>query len=410
MSNELGQYKVWLYDRAKKKAKRLVKGEKKLNRIIDRSFPVLAWHPTGRALTWTSEKKGELYLTTYTLDDKVFTRKPVFMLEKVLSMAYSEDGQNMVFSGVREGRTDLYLYYTIGNRQEQLTDDQFDDLDPSFADNGNAILFSSDRTDDTLRANADVIWTHARKDIFRYDLRSRSNILARLTNTADADEREPMPYDSANYTYLSTAGNVNDRWLLHFDSAITAIDTTVHYRYFTTEALATHDDVGYEREVLVTEVEAGAAVAGHHFVGDEQDVVLAAGIGDHLPVLVAGGETRTRGTGEGLDDEAGDGGRVFLLDHLQHLLGVVPRHLRERQQQRLVALLASTVTGHSHRAGGHAVVAGVAAEHLPPAVAALGHLVGASQADGRVGALAAAAGEEHVVETLGQPVLHQFVA
>jgi hypothetical protein len=46
-----------------------------------------------------------------------------------------------------------------------LTDDQFDDLDPSFADNGTAILFSSDRPDDTLRANTDVTWWHARKDI-----------------------------------------------------------------------------------------------------------------------------------------------------------------------------------------------------------------------------------------------------
>ncbi len=251
VSNELGQYKVWLYDRTKKKAKRLAKGEKKLNRIVDKSFPVLAWHPTGRALTWTSEKKGELFLTTYTLDDKAFTRKPVFMLEKVLSMAYSDDGQNMVFSGVREGRTDLYLYYTIGNRQEQLTDDQFDDLDPSFADGGASILFSSDRPDDTLRANADVVWTHLRKDVFRYDLRSRSNVLARLTNTVDADEREPMAYDSANYTYLSTAGHVTDRWLLHFDSTITAIDTTVHYRYFTTEAQVTRQKRGIDEQDVI---------------------------------------------------------------------------------------------------------------------------------------------------------------
>ncbi len=251
VSNELGQYKLWLYDRTTKKAKRLAKGEKKLNRIVDKSFPVIAWHPTGRALTWTSEKKGELFLTTYTLDDRTFTRKPVFMLEKVLSMAYSEDGQNMVFSGVREGRTDLYLYYTIGNRQEQLTDDQFDDLDPSFADGGASILFSSDRPDDTLRANTDVVWSHLRKDIFRYDLRSRSNILARLTSTPDADEREPMTYDSANYTYLSTAGHVTDRWLLHFDSTITAIDTTVHYRYFTTEAQVTRQKRGIDEQDVV---------------------------------------------------------------------------------------------------------------------------------------------------------------
>ncbi|HNA31965.1 MAG TPA: hypothetical protein PL106_02490 [Flavobacteriales bacterium] len=155
-SNESGQYKVWLHDRTTGKTRRIAKGEKKLDRIIDRSWPVLAWHPTSRALTWTTEKKGELYLTTYTLDDRSRTRKPVFMLEKILSMAYGSDGQTMVFSGVLEGRTDLYLYHVIGNRQDKLTDDQYDDLDPVFTADGTGVLFSSDRPDDTLRANADV--------------------------------------------------------------------------------------------------------------------------------------------------------------------------------------------------------------------------------------------------------------
>ena len=42
------------------------------------------------------------------------------------------------------------------------------------------------------------------------------------------------------------------------------------------EALAADDDVGLEREVLVAEVQPGAAEAGHHLVGDEQDVVAPA--------------------------------------------------------------------------------------------------------------------------------------
>lgn len=136
VSNELGQYKVWLYDLGTGKVKKIAKGEKKIDRIIDTSYPVLAWHPSGQALSWTTERKGELLMHTYTTNDRKTTRKPIFLLEKILSMAYSPDGRNMVFSGVREGRTDLYLYHVIGNRQEQLTDDQFDDLDPAFVDGG----------------------------------------------------------------------------------------------------------------------------------------------------------------------------------------------------------------------------------------------------------------------------------
>lgn len=244
VSNELGQYKVWLYDLGTKKLRKIAKGEKKIDRIIDTSWPVLAWHPTGGALTWTTERKGSLLLHTYTLDDGKTTHKPVFMLEKVLSMAYSPDGRNMVFSGVREGRTDLYLYYVIGNRQEQLTDDQYDDLDPAFADGGRSIIFSSNRTNDTLRANTAPQWAANSKDIFRYDLEKRGQLLTRFTNTPGVDERQPAMYDSTRYTWLSNANVLQDRWLAHYDSAVVAVDTVVHYRFFTVAERATDNKRG----------------------------------------------------------------------------------------------------------------------------------------------------------------------
>jgi hypothetical protein len=66
------------------KLTRIVKGEKKLDRIVDRSYPVIAWHPTGQALSYAVERKGKLKLRTYTLDDRKTTEKDVFQLEKIL--------------------------------------------------------------------------------------------------------------------------------------------------------------------------------------------------------------------------------------------------------------------------------------------------------------------------------------
>ena len=253
VSNELGQWKVWLYDMNTKKAKRLVKGEVRLNRIVDRSFPVLAWHPTSRALSFAVERKGELFLKTYTLDDRKISTRPVFVLEKILDMAYAPDGQSMVMSAVNEGRTDLYLYHTIGNRQEQLTNDQYDDLEPRFADGGRSIIFSSDRTDDTLRTTSgsmDVKLINGRKDIYLYDLASRSDILTRLTNTPLVNETSPAAYDSTSYVCLSDAGGVRNRYLIRYDSTISQIDTTVHYRYFSVIDRATD----LKRSILEQEV------------------------------------------------------------------------------------------------------------------------------------------------------------
>ncbi|MBK7296891.1 MAG: hypothetical protein IPI91_09750 [Flavobacteriales bacterium] len=40
--------------------------------------------------------------------------------------------------------------------KERLTNDQYDDLDPRFVDGDQRVIFSSDRTNDTLRlVNAD---------------------------------------------------------------------------------------------------------------------------------------------------------------------------------------------------------------------------------------------------------------
>ncbi len=301
VSNELGQYKVWLYDLTARKVERIAKGEKKIDRIIDTSWPVLAWHPTGGALTWTTERKGELLLNTFTVDDRKTVRKPVFMLDKVIGMQYSPDGRNMIFSGVREGRTDLYLYYVIGNRQEQLTDDQWDDLDPAFANSGRSVLFSSNRTDDTLRANTPPTWSGHAKDIFLFDLAGRGKVLKRLTNTPAADERQPAMFDSTRYTWLSDADLLQDRWVAHSDSTVSAVDTIVHYRYFTVAERISN----YKRGILEQDVLAGRGRMAQLILLDGKyrfhsgTTAMALGTLDQGP---SGAEGRAMQGGAGTDD------------------------------------------------------------------------------------------------------------
>ena len=240
VSNELGQYRVWLHDIDKGKSKKLAKGEHKLARIIDKSFPVLAWHPTGKALSWITEKKGEVYLTTYTLDDKKKSTRQIFTIDKVLDLQYSNDGTRIVMSGVREGQTDIFIFYVLGGRLEQHTNDQYDDLNPRFVRNDNAIIFASNRDDDTLRVRKAPRYNPNSTDIFIYDLENSSSVLERLTNTAGINEIQPAQFDSVRYTYLTDEGNIWNRALAQFDSTISHVDTTIHYRKFSTSSRLTN--------------------------------------------------------------------------------------------------------------------------------------------------------------------------
>jgi Tol biopolymer transport system component len=234
VSNIMGQYRLYLHDMERNKRKKILKAEHKLDRIQDYSFPVITWHPSGRALTYVTEKRGKLLMTTYNLDDKKSTTREIFQLDKVLSMAYSPNGQLMAFSGVDNGQTDLYLYYLIGNRQERLTNDMYSVFDPSFTKDGSKILFTSNRPDDTLRTGVKVTEVPRNLDVFAYNVKRRSNILERITDTPGFSERNPYQYDSIRYTFRAHHEGIINRYTATYDSVISRIDTTIHYRYFTT--------------------------------------------------------------------------------------------------------------------------------------------------------------------------------
>ena len=165
VTNEMGQYKIWIYDIEKEKLKRVLKREYKLDRLVDESFPVLTWHPSSEVLTYMYERRGRAFIGNYQLEEKKKVEKELFRIEKVIDIQYSRDGKKIVFSGVNKGRTDIYLYQVLGNNQEQLTNDIFDDINPKFIDNDERIIFASNRNDDTLRVEDQGKLENLNKDI-----------------------------------------------------------------------------------------------------------------------------------------------------------------------------------------------------------------------------------------------------
>ena len=66
VTNDLGKYRVWLYDMQRGKSRCIQKGGyKSLEQKNDVSFPLLAWHPSGRMLAMMREFKGKIWLDFY---------------------------------------------------------------------------------------------------------------------------------------------------------------------------------------------------------------------------------------------------------------------------------------------------------------------------------------------------------
>ncbi len=244
VTNQMGQYKVFIYDILKGKTRRIAKGNFKLNRTPDYSHPNLAWHPTGKVLAFIEDKKGQLILNLYDMEDHNKTKRKLLNIEKVLSLEYARNGKKIVFSAVNTGQTDLFLYNVVGNSQQQLTNDLYDDLYPSFI-SGTEVIFSSNRHDDTIRYTSSVDYINNDLDIFVLNINSKKK-LKQITDSPLADEKYPNSYDNDHYTYLSNKTGIYNRYIAYYDSTISHIDTIVHYRYFSqTDRLS-----NYYRDVL----------------------------------------------------------------------------------------------------------------------------------------------------------------
>ena len=100
----------------------------------------------------------------------------------------------LAMSGVMNGQNDLFVYNLGAHTYEQLTKDIYDDRNPVFINNSKDIIFSSNRTNDTLKppSKDSITIADSKQDLFLYDYAHKSKVLRRLTNTPFADETKPV--------------------------------------------------------------------------------------------------------------------------------------------------------------------------------------------------------------------------
>lgn len=258
-TNEMGKFKIFIVENETGKRKKIMKRGHKLEQITDYSYPVMAWHPTSELFAIITEEKGNIFLYNYfvetgeietrTLLGNPDTRK-LFFFDKILDFSYSHDGLKFVISATKYGQTDLFVYNIASNTTEQITMDIAEDFNPRFINNSSQIIFSSNRLSDTLMFEKDyekhLDLTSPTFDVFIYDYKNKSKVLQRISDTKYINESLPFQLKKDVYTYLSDENGIRNRYVARFDSTISHIDTTTHYRYFTKAYPVTN----YKRNIL----------------------------------------------------------------------------------------------------------------------------------------------------------------
>ena len=235
VTNDLGKYKVRLVNLDNSKKKKLLRGGfRNVTQPIDYSYPLLSWDPTGKKLAIVYEKHGKSWLVVYDADKKKKEKKRVLAnFQKVYSVDFTADPRVLVLSAENRGQSDIYTYNYVAGKLSQITNDFWDDYDAHYIklDNREGILFSSNRTNDTLKSTTlDSVLPTGHYNIYFYNPKSSNpKLLTQITHTTESDELQASQYGNHYFNYTSDENGIRNRYTGYIDSIFWHYD---HYYYF----------------------------------------------------------------------------------------------------------------------------------------------------------------------------------
>ncbi|HMR01726.1 MAG TPA: translocation protein TolB, partial [Candidatus Gracilibacteria bacterium] len=234
----------------------LTSGNKVFGQDVNHNVPLISW-ADNNTLGVIGVKYGENVFRLYGLTTKSKLPRELDRFSNIRSFDFSGNGRLAILSADFEGQNDLFLISSRRDRTRRLTNDLYDDFDPSFIPNSNTIVFSSNRTNDTINTIVKGIKTiPTNYNLYSYDLDTTTNVVSRLTNTLSKDYY-PLALDVNNIYYLSDQrGIVN---IFKYDQSTGIYSQVTNYNSsikeydidFTNSALAMVMDKGMKEDIFL---------------------------------------------------------------------------------------------------------------------------------------------------------------
>ena len=195
------------------------------------NYPLLAWDGKGTRLAVLYSEGGKTKFFVYDLVNRVkLWQHEIDKFDQIQDMKYMLDNNTLLFSGVRSGQTDIYVYKIDKQTFEQVTNDVYDDLDPSFVafPNKTGILYASNRPS-ARAASSDDSLPGSHFNIYMVDNWNKSDFkqISKLTDLKMGNARFPSQYNTSHFTFISDENGINNRYAGFFRTERAGLDTLV---------------------------------------------------------------------------------------------------------------------------------------------------------------------------------------
>lgn len=218
--NYKGKYSITIRDLNSGKESKVVKGGAYvINQIVDYELPLIDWisdSQLGVIQSWY----GHNSLLIYDLNTNAKIRKSLNRFNQIKDIGFNDNGKLAVISADVRGQNDLYLISLRRNAIKRLTKDQWDDIDPKFIPGTDAIVFSSNRPNDSLDHKMTNISEVTNKfNLFAFDLDTTRKVLYRMTNTLSNDTK-PLPVSRNEVLFISDQKGIANLYRYNLNDSI----------------------------------------------------------------------------------------------------------------------------------------------------------------------------------------------
>ena len=226
-----GKYQVVLMENFVNRRILLKQGVRSREEILHPNYPILAWDGKGTRLAVLYNSEGKTKLFVYDVLNRIkMNKQEITQFDQVQDMKFMLDANTLLLSAVKSGQTDIYVYKIDKQTIEQVTNDVYDDLDPSFVafPNKSGILYSSNRPTAEAASSEDSL-PSKRYNIFLVDNWNQSEFkqISKLTDLKFGNARFPSQYNSSHFTFVSDENGINNRYAGFFKTARAGLDTLV---------------------------------------------------------------------------------------------------------------------------------------------------------------------------------------
>ncbi|WP_316839655.1 basic secretory protein-like protein [Pedobacter gandavensis] len=112
------------------------------------------WSPDSKQFAFSIFSKGRNQLMIIDVaSGKVILHEPMGAVAQFGNLSWAANGDDIAFSGMVEGQSDIFSYNLKTKQVSQITNDSYSDYAPNYATDGKKIVFSSDRVSMAEKSN-----------------------------------------------------------------------------------------------------------------------------------------------------------------------------------------------------------------------------------------------------------------